>query len=426
MGGAKSRHQMASLCLAVTVVLLGVASAYGEPNFRLKKGARGDLCIECHDAFKETLRMPFIHKPLAKGDCSSCHNPHTSRHEMFLSAEPGRICYECHDDLVPAGAKSVHKVVDEGKCSSCHDPHAAANKNNLLKAGSDLCFECHRELVERIRVNEFEHDPVADDCLECHNAHASEDNPKLLKDGQPSLCLGCHEIDASFKRRHKNYPVERARCTSCHDPHGSNTELILFDNVHDPVSERECDECHVQPTAPSPFALQKSGYEICEGCHYEEVTDALNKKRLHWPLVDQKGCTNCHAPHASAHDSLMREPMLVVCGGCHADTVARQERSKTPHPPVAEGKCDKCHSSHGSDNLFLLNEASTLDLCEACHEWQTHSSHPIGEKAVDPRNSNVTLECSSCHRTHGTEHEKFLYFDTTNEMCVQCHTDYRR
>jgi predicted CXXCH cytochrome family protein len=296
----------------------------------------------------------------------------------------------------------------------------------LLKAGSKLCFECHEELGKKIKANEFEHDPVTEDCLNCHNPHASQKYPKLLNEGQPALCLDCHDVDPSFKRRHKGYPVEKSRCTSCHDPHGSNTEMILFDNVHEPVSKKDCDECHAKATASSPLALKKSGYQICEGCHYEEVADAFNKKRIHWPLVDQKGCVNCHSPHASPESGLLRESMLLVCGDCHEDTVARQSRSKTPHPPVAEGECTECHSPHASDNLFLLTEASIPDVCESCHEWQMHSTHPLGVKVIDPRNQNVSVQCLSCHQTHGTEYNHFIYFDTTNEMCIQCHTDYRR
>jgi predicted CXXCH cytochrome family protein len=106
--------------------------------------------------------------------------------------------------------------------------------------------------------------------------------------------------------------------------------------------------------------------------------------------------------------------------------VARQARSQTEHPPIAEGACNECHSPHSSDNPFLATEATTIELCAKCHEWQSHSTHPIGEKIVDPRNANVTLQCLSCHRTHGTEYEHFLYFETTDETCIQCHSGLRR
>jgi DmsE family decaheme c-type cytochrome len=431
MVDARSRHTLTAVVLGVAFFFLLAQAAESarpaKPDFKLKAGARGKLCVDCHDGFEDVLKKSSVHTPVAKGDCSGCHNPHTSDHEMLLAAERGDICYECHDDIVTREARSVHQVVVEGKCVSCHDPHAADNEMNLLRAGSKLCFECHVELGERIAGDKFEHDPVTEDCLDCHNPHASAENRKLLKDAEPTLCLECHETDkATFKKLHEQYPVQKARCTLCHDPHGSNTGAILFDNVHDPVLDRKCKECHVAPTSASPFALKNSGYELCEGCHYEMVADAFNKKRPHWPLVDKTGCINCHAPHASPQGKLLKEPMLAMCGRCHGDTVARQERSRTKHPPVADGECTACHSPHGSDNLFIINEPSYLELCETCHEWQTHSTHPIGTEVIDPRNKNITLQCLSCHRTHGTEYKHFIYFGTTNEMCVQCHTDYRR
>jgi predicted CXXCH cytochrome family protein len=427
MERAESRYVTALLLLGLACVLLPASPAYAADNFRLRPGARGKLCLECHDGLAELLKKPYVHTPIAKGDCSGCHNPHTSNYELLLSAESGRICLECHDDLMPSEAKSAHQVFIEGKCISCHDPHAADNKMNLIRAGSELCFECHQDLREKITENDFQHEPVAEDCLDCHDPHASAESASLLKGGDPALCLECHQAGKStFKRLHKNYPVEKGRCTTCHDPHGSSTEGILFDNVHEPVSDRKCHECHEPATASSPFALKDAGVAICEGCHYEEVADTLNKSRIHWPVVDDQGCINCHAPHASSEEGLLKAPMLVVCGECHSDTLARQERSQTKHPPVAEGDCSECHSPHSSDNLFLLNESSELDLCASCHEWQTHSTHPIGEKITDPRSQNLTLQCSSCHRAHGTEFEHFIYFETINDMCTQCHAEYRR
>ena len=430
MARTEPRHQPTRLLVGLALVMAAASlasPAYAAGEFKLRPGARGKLCIGCHDGFAEVLKRPFVHTPIAKGDCTGCHSPHTSNHERLLSAETGEMCQDCHADLVPEETQSAHQVFVEGKCMSCHDPHASDHEMNLVRAGSELCFECHEAMGEKIKGNQFQHEPVTKNCLKCHDPHASAQSPRLLKHAEPRLCLGCHKTDKpSFSRAHRNYPVTKGRCSSCHDPHGSNTARILFDNVHEPVADGKCHECHEKADSSPPFALKDSGFELCEGCHYEEVADIFNKSRLHWPIADKKGCLNCHAPHASPEDALMAEPMLGVCGRCHADTVARQERSQTKHPPIAEGECAECHSPHSSDNLFLLNEASEIDLCATCHEWQAHATHPIGEKFVDPRNQNVSVKCSSCHRTHGTEYEHFIYFETTNEMCIQCHAEYRK
>jgi len=417
------------LALAGIVLLLPVMTAFGATNAELKlaKGARGELCLSCHEAFKAKMKKPFVHTPLKQGDCTGCHNPHTADHGKLLAASPDQICYSCHDNLTPTGAKSTHQVVVEGKCTLCHDPHSADNKNNLVRAGSKLCFECHKELGDAIAKSKVKHAPVEQDCLSCHNPHASEKNLFLLKSSPPGLCIKCHNPEkGTFKSQHVNYPVERANCASCHNPHGSNAQSMLYDNVHEPLKKRMCKQCHADPSSPEPFATLKDSYELCQGCHYDMMNDTFNKDKLHWPLVDKKGCINCHSPHASSQSSLLEAPMLQVCGKCHADTIARQERSETKHQPIADGECTTCHSVHSSNNRFILNEPSTLDVCGQCHEWQNHSTHPIGKDFVDPRNPNLTLDCLSCHRTHGTEFKRFLYTENINDLCVQCHSKFRR
>ena len=95
-------------------------------------------------------------------------------------------------------------------------------------------------------------------------------------------------------------------------------------------------------------------------------------------------------------------------------------------PGIADGECSECHSPHSSENLFILSEASFMDLCGACHEWQTHTTHPIGAEVIDPRNGNISVDCSSCHRVHGTEYKHFIYTENKDDLCTQCHADYRR
>ena len=421
-------HYQRIFMLIVFLASLSVASmAAAQGKFKLAEGARGNMCLECHETFSDVMKKKHIHSPLAEGNCTGCHSPHTTDHGRLMAADANSICQRCHEDIVPQDAASTHQVVLEGNCTLCHDPHASNNRNNLVEAGSALCFGCHVELGEDIADNRYPHAPVQQDCLTCHNPHASQENENLLTASAPALCVECHDTSkGTFKDLHMGYPVETADCSSCHNPHGSGQKSILHDVVHEPVSNRMCKQCHNAPDSAEPLALLRDSYELCQGCHYDMVNETFNQERIHWPLVDGTGCINCHSPHASSVTGLLEKPMLDLCGTCHADTVSRQERSQTPHPPIAEGECATCHSVHSSNNMFLLNNASSFELCGECHEWQTHSTHPIGEGIVDPRNRNMELDCMSCHRTHGTEYKHFIYYETINDLCVQCHTKYRR
>jgi DmsE family decaheme c-type cytochrome len=420
-----------TLVLLVIAGVCGTARiSHGQENalkFKLKPGANGKLCLGCHTAFKEKLAKPFVHTPLKQGDCTGCHNPHTSSHGKLLAEDTTKICYVCHRNVVPEGAKSVHKVVADGTCMKCHDPHSSDNKFNLLKGGNDLCFECHKEMGATIAKVRFKHNPVTKGCLMCHDPHASGNAGSLLKNSVPALCIGCHKTERpNFIKKHMNYPVATARCTGCHDPHGSDKAGILYNNVHQPVASKMCTQCHEDPTSPNPLKTKKSGYELCRGCHSGLVNEMLSKNRIHWPILTKEGCLNCHNPHASKQKGLLKADMLKVCGTCHQDTIQRQAKSLTKHEPIKDGKCTACHNPHASDNVFLFKQAGIIDLCATCHDWQKHSTHPLGEKVRDKRNNNLSVQCLSCHRSHGTPYKSFVPFPTTTDLCTQCHEKYKR
>jgi len=399
-----------------------------QDKFKLKPGAQGKICLGCHTTFSERLKNAFVHTPLKQGECIGCHSPHTSSHGKLLAADTSKICYTCHEAVIPEKSKSSHKVVAEGGCVKCHDPHAAANKFNLKLAGNKLCVECHKELGDAIDKAKRKHKPVSAGCLTCHDPHGSTAALHLLKKDVPGLCKDCHQTDKPFfLKAHQNYPVANARCTVCHNPHGSSRSALLYDTVHVPVANKMCNQCHEEPTSATPFKTKKTGFELCRGCHYDMVNSALSKNRIHWPLVDRRGCLNCHNPHASKQAALLNgNSMTSVCGGCHQDTITRQEKALSKHNPVEQGMCTTCHSPHASDNVLLLKEKDVIALCSTCHDFTHHSSHPIGEKAIDPRNKNLTLDCLSCHKSHGSDQKRLAHFQFGMDLCVQCHEQLKR
>lgn len=422
----KLKYAMTGAFVAIGLLLFA-ASGHSQDQLKLKLGARGTLCLNCHVDFQEKIKSPFVHTPVKTGDCAGCHNPHASSHGKFLAEDPNRVCFLCHKAIVPERALSVHKVVAEGNCVKCHDPHASANRFNLLKAGNDLCFDCHKDKKERAANIKFRHAPAEKGCTNCHNPHGSAKAASLLVSAVPGLCVGCHKTSSpTFSKQHMDYPVAGARCTTCHDPHGSNRGGILYDNVHRPVANKMCNQCHEEPISQTPFATKRPGYQLCAGCHNTLMNNVFGQKKVHWPLMSARGCLSCHNPHASTLDKLLSGPMTAVCGKCHKDTIERQARSQSKHPPIQEGNCTVCHSPHSSNSDFLLLQSSIVELCGSCHDWLKHSSHPIGEKFIDPRNKNLIVQCLSCHRSHGTENKKFIYFPVISEMCVQCHIQYKR
>lgn len=414
------------LAFLICFGLLSAAHAAGN-KFNLKKGAKGKNCLNCHDRFEEMLKKPFIHTPLKNWDCTGCHNPHASRHGKFLDADAAQICVSCHTKVLPEKAVSTHKVAREGTCVKCHDPHAAKYKFNLHKSGKTLCFECHKELGSKVAAAKYKHMPVGKGCVSCHDPHASTGGPTLLKKNVPGLCLKCHDSGKLvFKKQHGGFQVEGARCTSCHDPHGSSKKGLLYDQVHVPFGKKMCKRCHDDSSASEPFKTKAEGYKLCLGCHSNMINENLARSRVHWPMLDGVGCLNCHTPHASAQDGLLKKPMTEVCSQCHADTVQWLQTVETKHSPVSEGMCTSCHSPHAANQVLLLNDPSVIEVCASCHDWQKHSTHPIGDDHKDPRNGNLAVDCLSCHRSHGTPYGKMMHAPSQTEMCTTCHSAFRR
>jgi predicted CXXCH cytochrome family protein len=432
------------LLVAVSFLIVSLSHAQ-ENKFKLKPDAKGKLCLSCHDNFMEKLRNPFIHTPVKTGECTECHNPHTSSHGKLLDEDPNKICNKCHEGIVPKNPKSSHKVVVEGNCVKCHDPHASKNKFALLKGGNELCFDCHKNIDNVVIKAKFKHNPVEKGCVNCHDPHASGKATHLLKNDLVALCVSCHKTDQpNFVKQHMNYPVAKSDCSSCHDAHGSDRAGILFDNVHQPVANKMCTQCHEASTSPDSLKTKRPGFELCRGCHSSMMNDTFNKNRIHWPLLDKVGCLNCHEPHASPQKKLLAGDMKSLCGKCHIDTMEEQRRlaekekqenaaakgrvikGAMTHHPLQEGNCEACHSSHASDSDFLLKQPSVIKLCETCHDWSKHTNHPMGEKVIDSRNKNITMQCLSCHRSHGTGYRYMIPYPTVTDLCVQCHKQYKR
>ncbi|HXI03569.1 MAG TPA: cytochrome c3 family protein [Candidatus Saccharimonadales bacterium] len=414
-----------SLLLAALAALLflpAISAAHAQDKFHLKDGARGKICLQCHVAFEEGLKKPFVHTPVKEGSCVDCHSPHTSSHGKLLAAESDAICGNCHEGMAPKTAVSVHPPVAGGHCIECHDPHASENRNNLVRAGNELCAGCHKDIVQRAAQAKFAHSPVAKSCLTCHDAHASETSGSLLRKPVPDLCTSCHKTDqASFKSQHMGYPVGTAKCTSCHDPHGSDNRGILWANVHQPLLNKMCSQCHVDASSPDPLKTRKAGFEICRGCHSDVLNEISTSSRVHWPAVNAVACLNCHSPHASKQEHLLVKPVKPLCGTCHQAMMESLEKAAVKHPPAEDGECATCHSPHASNTVFLLNESGIIEQCGSCHDWKNHTTHPLGEKAIDPRNKNLTVDCMSCHQPHGSPFKAFTLKNPDSDLCVQCH-----
>jgi predicted CXXCH cytochrome family protein len=148
----------------------------------LLAAAEGPACTSCHEGIDSGAS---VHAAVSLG-CESCHSaldatevPHkiANRNPKGLTAKLRDLCYSCHDKK-PFMKSNVHGALLLG-CTSCHDPHASKHARLLKEDIPALCITCHKERFEPgaagghvLKGNEA--------CAGCHEPHSS-DAPKLMQ-----------------------------------------------------------------------------------------------------------------------------------------------------------------------------------------------------------------------------------------------------
>ena len=143
---------------------------HGSPNKAIIKKKVPDLCVDCHaDIGKKVTGVKVPHKPLQlEGGCVNCHSAHYAKSKGLLSADEKTVCLGCHDkddmgtprlrnikrDL--AGKKYLHGPINKGECKSCHDPHGSDNFRMLRGSYPAELYAPYKEGIYGA-------------CLACHN-----------------------------------------------------------------------------------------------------------------------------------------------------------------------------------------------------------------------------------------------------------------
>jgi predicted CXXCH cytochrome family protein len=249
--------------------------------------------------------------PVKGGECTSCHNAHSSPTEKLLTQPSEKICLSCHEEMKKGLTKqSVHKPVREN-CQKCHDPHGSSQKFLIRKPQMEMCLDCHKSIhaktTQAVLGSKVPHQPVQrGDCSSCHGAHFT-DFEKLLTAPIKEICFTCHK-DLGEKVKGSKFfhgPVVQNDCAACHETHGSPYPKILNNYF------------------PAEFYIgyKTENYAVCFDCHNAnialnaktgELTDFRNGDRnLHFVHVnkDKKGrsCKACHEVHAGNQSKHIRE-----------------------------------------------------------------------------------------------------------------------
>lgn len=198
---------------------------HGAAHPKLLAETGGALCFQCHDDVAEQVKAPVVHQAAVEGRaCASCHSPHASDQEKLLLAPERETCVGCHDQLITPAMTLVHKPIAEGKCTPCHQPHGGRYAKLLNEEFPDqpyvayadtefaLCFSCHNRDLLRYADTSFatkfrdgernlhylhvNNPKKGRSCVLCHNVHGSA-GPSLIAD---SVQFGQWSLPIKFVR----------------------------------------------------------------------------------------------------------------------------------------------------------------------------------------------------------------------------------
>ena len=331
-------------------------------EYGLKKNNGGEMCLACH---KTDIKSIGLHTPVKKGECLACHDPHGSKVVSMLSnPTPAVLCANCHKDKI--GKKDfVHGPVAVGACNVCHASHGDEAKLLLTSLNINAkCFTCHEIKKTEIESVAFQHKPVVEKCTNCHNPHESNQN-FMLKSATPGLCLDCHKemkpAMADAKNVHSALVTDRS-CMNCHNPHGSQFKAVLKND-----SYSLCMDCHDKP--------MQIGTQILPNMK-RFIEDS---KFVHGP-IREKNCSGCHNPHFSKNGSLLKF-----------------QYAKSFYAPFEQKNYDLCFQCHSPENV--LDAFSTESTNFRNGDVNLHYLHVNQEKG---------RTCRACHQTHASNNPSHI------------------
>ena len=111
-----------------------------------------ELCFMCHSDKQEQVETSEVVHGTAS-ECQMCHDPHGSTQPRLLRANTRSICASCHQDdanrrhPVPThpfeAPDERYRPGNPFTCSSCHEPHASKHSKLFRFETLPICGNCH-------------------------------------------------------------------------------------------------------------------------------------------------------------------------------------------------------------------------------------------------------------------------------------------
>ena len=219
--------QRTILMLLMLVLACGLRMAAAEHPVKLEKDVD---CASCHE---DKTKGKAVHSAIAMG-CTTCHDVKTEGETttVTLTSPKEQLCFTCHEK---AKEEVKHGPYDKGQCVTCHDPHTSDNPKQLrAELNANFCLECHgprKDVTEKVALfksqeitkDEFTGIPkifLSADQTKDHpvDKHPTAGLPNPMKPEEKMTCLSCHTTHASDQEKLLPPPDKEGRdvCTQCH------------------------------------------------------------------------------------------------------------------------------------------------------------------------------------------------------------------
>ncbi len=188
------------------------------------RDAAEKACLPCHK--RQEKQFTALHSMHDLGDvgCTDCHSPH-SKAENMLERTGAALCGDCHQAIV--GQFDMPRSHPGDDCSSCHEPHSTRSLRTSKPLFGETCTNCH---FEKEGPFIYAHDTtIVDGCAGCHEVHGSSNRHLLKHEPQVNLCYQCHSANVTPSWHSANRFLNE-KCTACHTAiHGSNTSPFFLE-----------------------------------------------------------------------------------------------------------------------------------------------------------------------------------------------------
>lgn len=177
----------------------------------------------------------------------------------------------------------------------------------------------------------------------------------------------------------------------------------------------------------------------CATCHQGLVQDFAGTRHgraMEFGSWGELRCQSCHgeaAEHVSSADpAKIRNPAKLTlaeknqrCLDCHANQPHTRLWAGSAHDS-SNVSCLDCHSVHHAKSAEKsLKTVSDAELCYSCHIEQRRAKRQRSNHLFRTEWGDLRQSCASCHNPHGTQTDKLISANSTNDLCMSCHQDKR-